>query len=110
LSVDMRVQNVLYDELADAMTRYQAIAAAGAIMDVRTGEILAMASLPEFDPNTPATMLVEGRMNRMTAGKFEVGSIFKSITFAGALDSGAVSITDRIDARFGVQFGRYTIS
>jgi len=110
LSVDMRVQNVLYDELADAMTRYQAIAAAGAIMDVRTGEILAMASLPDFDPNTPATMLVEGRMNRMTAGKFEVGSIFKSITFAGALDSGAVSITDRIDARFGVQFGRYTIS
>lgn len=110
LSVDMRVQNVLYDELYDALSRYQAIAAAGAIMEVRTGEILAMVSLPDFDPNTPATMLVEGSMNRMTAGKFEVGSIFKTITFAAALDSGAVSITDRIDARFGVQFGRYTIS
>src|SRR5690606_18938955 len=80
LSVDLRVQHVLHTELADALTRYNAVAAAGAIMDVRTGEIVAMVSLPDFDPNKPASMLEEGRFNRMTAGKFEPGSTFKTIT------------------------------
>lgn len=110
LSIDLRVQHVLYTELVDAMERYKAIAAAGAVMDVRTGEIVAMASLPDFDPNNPASILEEGRFNRMTAGKFEPGSTFKTITIAGALDSGAISITDRIDARFDMRFGRYSIS
>lgn len=110
LSIDLRVQHVLYTELVDALERYQAIAAAGAVMDVRTGEIVAMASLPDFDPNNPATILEEGRFNRMTAGKFEPGSTFKTITIAGALDSGAIQITDRIDARFDMRFGRFSIS
>lgn len=110
LSVDLRVQHVLHTELTDALTRYNAIAAAGAVMDVRTGEIVAMASLPDFDPNNPASMLVEGRFNRMTAGKFEPGSTFKTITIAGALDAGAISLTDRIDARFDMRFGRFSIS
>lgn len=109
LSIDLRVQSILHDELVDSLERYNAVAAGGAIIDVRTGEIIAMASLPDFDPNTPATMLQEGRFNRITAAKFEPGSIFKSITFAGALDSGAIRLTDTIDARFGVRFGRYTI-
>lgn len=109
LALDLRVQHVLYEQLTDALERYQAIAAAGAIMDVRTGEILALASLPDFDPNTPSGILEEGRYNRITAAKFELGSTFKTITFAGVLDSGAVRITDEVDARFGVRFGRYTI-
>ncbi len=110
LSVDLRVQHALHSELVDALTRYNAIAAAGAIMDVHTGEIIAMASLPDFDPNNPATMLEEGRFNRMTAGKFEPGSTFKTMTFAAALDAGAISLTDRIDARFDMRFGRFSIS
>jgi cell division protein FtsI (penicillin-binding protein 3) len=110
LSVDLRVQHVLHTELTDALRRYGAVAAAGAVMDVRTGEIVAMASLPDFDPNNPASMLVEGRFNRMTAGKFEPGSTFKTITFAAALDAGAITLTDRIDARFDMRFGRYSIS
>ncbi|WP_245958417.1 peptidoglycan D,D-transpeptidase FtsI family protein [Pelagibacterium sediminicola] len=110
LSIDLRVQHALYSELTDALTRYQAVAAAGAIMDVRTGEIVAMVSLPDFDPNNPATILEEGRFNRMTAGKFEPGSTFKTITIAGALESGAVTITDRVDARFDMRFGRFSIS
>ncbi|MCD7060141.1 penicillin-binding protein 2 [Pelagibacterium sp. HS1C4-1] len=109
LAIDLRVQHVLYDQLVDAMERYQAIAAAGAIMDVHTGEVIALASLPDFDPNNPAGMLEEGRYNRITAAKYELGSTFKTITFAATLDSGAVQITDQIDARFGVRFGRYTI-
>ncbi|WMT85842.1 penicillin-binding protein 2 [Pelagibacterium sp. 26DY04] len=109
LSIDLRVQHILHDELVDALERYQAIAAAGAIMNVNTGEIVAMASLPDFDPNAPATMLQEGHFNRITAAKFEPGSTFKTVTMAATLDSGAVRITDQIDARFGVRFGRYTI-
>lgn len=110
LSIDMRVQHVLHGELADALTRYNAVAAAGAIVDVHTGEVLAMVSLPDFDPNQPASMLVEGRFNRMIAGKFEPASIFKPITIAGALEAGAVTLDSQVDARYPVRFGRHSIS
>ena len=109
LSVDMRVQHVLHEQLMDAMTRYQAIAAAGVMMDIYTGEIIALASVPDFNPNEPATALVKDTFNRITSGIFEPGSIFKTVTMAGALDSGAVRITDQFDARYGIRFGRYTI-
>jgi cell division protein FtsI (penicillin-binding protein 3) len=109
LSVDMRVQHVMHEQLMDAMTRYQAIAAAGVMMDIHTGEIIALASVPDFNPNEPATALVKDSFNRITAGIFEPGSIFKTVTLAGALSSGAVSIDDRFDARFGIRFGRFTI-
>jgi len=109
LSVDMRVQHVMHEQLVDAMSRYQAIAAAGVMVDIHTGEVIALASLPDFDPNQPATALVKDSFNRITAGIFEPGSIFKTVTLAGALSSGAVSITDQFDARFGIRFGRFTI-
>ncbi len=109
LSVDMRVQHVMHEQLVDAMTRYQAIAAAGVMMDIHTGEIVALASVPDFNPNEPASALVKDTFNRITSGIFEPGSIFKTVTLAGALDSGAVSITDEFDARYGIRFGRYTI-
>ena len=98
LSIDLRVQHVLHDELAGAMERYQAIAATGVILDVHTGEVLAMASLPDYDPNNPVDAQKPDRLNRMSAGAYELGSVFKSFTFALALDSGAVKMTDKIDA------------
>jgi cell division protein FtsI (penicillin-binding protein 3) len=110
LSVDMRIQHIMREQLVDSLTRYQAAASAAAMINIKTGEIIAMSSLPDFDPNDPATALEGGRMNRITAGKYELGSTFKTITFAGALDSGAVKITDSFDARFGVRFGRFTIT
>ena len=109
LSVDMRVQHVMHEQLVDAMIRYKAVAAAGVMMDIHTGEIIALASVPDFDPNVPASALVKDSFNRVTSGIFEPGSIFKTVTMAGALDSGAVSITDQFDARFGIRFGRFTI-
>ncbi len=109
LSIDLRVQHVMHDVLTDALSRYSAIAAAGVMMDVKTGEILGLVSLPDFDPNHPATALEKDRFNRITSGIYELGSTFKTVTMAAALDSGKVRLTDSFDARFGVRFGRYTI-
>ena len=115
LSVDLRVQHVVYEQLVDALARYQAIAAAGVMLDIKTGEVIAMASLPDFDPNNPATLFEDyngkknDRFNRITSGIYELGSTFKTVTFAGALDSGAVRLSDSFDARYGVRFGRFTI-
>lgn len=115
LSIDLRVQHIMYEQLVDSLSRYQAVAAAGAMVDVKTGEVIAMVSLPDFDPNNPASAFepVDGkkdqRFNRITSGIFELGSTFKTITMAGALDSGLVKITDSFDARFGIRFGRFTI-
>jgi cell division protein FtsI (penicillin-binding protein 3) len=110
LSIDISVQHILRDELLQAMERYRAIAAAGIILDVHTGEIVAMASLPDFDPNNPVDALKTDRLNRVSAGMFELGSIFKSFTFAMALDSGLVKMTDSIDASSAIRVGRFTIN
>jgi cell division protein FtsI (penicillin-binding protein 3) len=109
LSIDLRVQHILRDELVGAMQRYQSIAAMGVILNAKTGEVMAMASLPDFDPNNPTDANKPDRLNRLTAGTFELGSVFKSFTFAMALDSGAVSMGDRIDATHGIRVGRFTI-
>jgi cell division protein FtsI (penicillin-binding protein 3) len=110
LSLDLRVQLILRDELTAAIERYQAIAATGIVLNVKTGEVLAMVSLPDFDPNDPVDANKPDRLNRTSAGAFEVGSIFKSFTFAMALDSGAVTLEDRIDASRPIRVGRFTIN
>jgi cell division protein FtsI (penicillin-binding protein 3) len=115
LAIDLRVQHVMYDQLTDALTRYKAIAAAGVMLDIKTGEVLGMVSLPDFDPNNPSTLFQDyngqknQRFNRITSGIYELGSTFKTVTMAAALDAGAVKITDQFDARYGVKFGRFTI-
>jgi cell division protein FtsI (penicillin-binding protein 3) len=110
LSIDLRVQHVMRDVLLDALSRYQADDASGIMMDIKTGEVLGLVSLPDFDPNDPVTALQKDSFNRITAGIYELGSTMKSVTIAGALDSGKVKITDSFDARFGVRFGRFTIT
>ena len=110
LSLDLRVQHVVRDELQKAMERYRAIAAIGIVMDVNTGEVLGMSSLPDYDPNNRDEALDKDRMNRATVGVFEMGSTFKGFTTAMALDSGRVGISDSFDARGALQIGRHTIS
>jgi len=109
LSIDMRVQHILRDELVGAMQRYQSLAAMGVIVNAKTGEVMAMASLPDFDPNNPVDANKPDRLNRLTAGTYELGSVFKSFTFAMALDSGRVKMSDSIDARFPIRVGRQQI-
>ena len=109
LSLDLRVQHVLRDELAAAMDRYKAIAAAGVVLNVNTGEVIGMSSLPDYDPNNPVEALQKDRLNRMSAGTYEMGSTFKAFTTAMALDSGLVKMSDSFDARGAIRIGGFTI-
>ncbi|PHP67597.1 cell division protein [Zhengella mangrovi] len=109
LSIDERVQHIVRDELEDAMARFKAIAAGAVVLDVHTGEIVAMASLPDFNPNNPFNANDKDRLNRMSAGVYEMGSTFKAFTTAMALDSGQVSIHDHFDASRPIRIARFTI-
>ena len=91
LSISMTVQQALEHELQDAMTHFSALGAAGVVMDVHTGEILAMTSLPSMNPNAPGKVTPDQMFNRATLGVYELGSTFKPFTLAMAMDSGVVS-------------------
>jgi cell division protein FtsI (penicillin-binding protein 3) len=110
LSLDLRVQHVMHDELSAAMQRYTAIGAAGVVLNVKTGEVVAMTSLPDYDPNNPVEALDPNRMNRASASVFEMGSTFKLFATAMALDSGKVRITDSFDASAPLRIGGFTIN
>jgi cell division protein FtsI (penicillin-binding protein 3) len=90
LSIDSRVQQALEHELLDAMTHFSAIGAAGVVMDVHTGEVLAMTSLPQLNPNDAGNGSMDARFNRATLGVYELGSTFKPFTVAMAMDLGVV--------------------
>lgn len=108
-SLDLRTTYAMRDELAKGIEKYKAKAGAAAILDVNTGEVIAMASLPDFDPNEPAEALDPNRINRMTVGVYEMGSTFKALTIAMALDAGKVTLNSRLDARQSLRYGRFTI-
>ncbi|MGE3147012.1 MAG: peptidoglycan D,D-transpeptidase FtsI family protein [Pseudorhodoplanes sp.] len=111
LAVDLRVQHALRDELTTARERYNVkVAAAGLVTDVRTGEVVAMVSVPDYDPNDPRQALDPTRINRLTTGVFEMGSTFKALTVAMALDSGKASLSSSFDARMPLRYGKFNIS
>ncbi|MCL6739563.1 penicillin-binding protein 2 [Sphingomonas sp. RB56-2] len=90
LSISSRIQQALEHELGEAMTHFSAIGAAGVVMDIHTGEVLAMTSLPQLNPNAAGQGTPEARFNRATLGVYELGSTFKPFTVAMAMDSGVV--------------------
>ena len=90
LSISSRIQQALEHELLDAMTTFSARGAAGVIMDIHTGEVLAMTSLPQLNPNAAGQESDEARFNRATLGVWELGSTFKPFTVAMAMDSGII--------------------
>ncbi|GIX16865.1 MAG: peptidoglycan glycosyltransferase [Rhodothalassiaceae bacterium] len=88
LSFDVAVQAALHDSLAAARERFRAKAAAGIVMDLETRGLLALVSLPDFDPNRPGDAPPEALFNRATQGVFELGSVLKIFTLAAALEAG----------------------
>lgn len=110
LSLDLRVQSILRDEMAASVREFNAIGATGVIMDMRNGELVAISSLPEFDPNQPGNANDNARFNRATLGVYEMGSTFKTFTAAAALHYGSVALRGGYDATHPLQEGRFTIS
>ncbi|MCE9507883.1 MAG: penicillin-binding protein 2, partial [Alphaproteobacteria bacterium] len=110
LTVDLRVQHILHRELGKAVTKFHAKAGIGMVMDVDTGEVIAMVSLPDFDPNHAGDATDQQKFNRATLGVFEMGSTFKLFSTAAALDSGLVHFSDTFDATDPIKIGRFTIS
>ena len=99
LSLDLGVQHVVREELVSAMATYRAKAAAGSgHQTIASGEVIAMVSLPDYDPNHREEALDKDRLNRMTSGVYELGSVFKVLTVAGALDAGSATMRSSYDA------------
>jgi cell division protein FtsI (penicillin-binding protein 3) len=109
LSVDLRVEHALRDELMKARDKFHAKAASGVVSNVRTGEIVALVSLPDFDPNNPREAHDPDRINRLTTGVYEMGSTFKAFTLAMALDSGKANLNSMFDDRGPLHYGKFTI-
>lgn len=110
LSVDVRVQHILHEELSHAIAAFNGIGGAGIIMDLKTGEILALVSLPDFDPVRPGDASDDTRFNRTTLGLYEMGSTFKIFNTAIALDSGTATLADGFDATKPIRIGGFSIN
>jgi cell division protein FtsI (penicillin-binding protein 3) len=109
LSIDLRLQRMVEEELARAVKKFSAIGAQSIVMDVTNGEVLAIASLPTYDANNARTITNDALFNRATLGVYEQGSMFKVFNTALALDSGKFTMTDRIDASSPIKIDRFTI-
>jgi cell division protein FtsI (penicillin-binding protein 3) len=110
LSLDTRVQAAMESELGRAMTAYEAKSAGGIVMDVKTGEVVSMVSLPTFNPNRVGMAGVDQLRNATTQSVYELGSTFKPITMATAIDTGVeTSMAKRFDATVPLKVGRFFI-
>lgn len=110
LSIDVRVQAVIRDELDKALDTFQAIGGCGIVMDVRTGEVIGMVSLPDYDANLFGKTVADDRFNRCVTGMYEPGSTFKLQTASMALDNGVVNVWNGFDATNPIHIGRFTIT
>ncbi|MET0373144.1 MAG: penicillin-binding protein 2 [Rhizorhabdus sp.] len=118
LSIDSRVQAAMENALRNQVIKHSAVGGAGIVLDVHTGEIMAMASLPVFNSNAPGLVPVgtdplrpDARYNRAISSVYELGSTFKMITFANAIEQGVITdFGKRYDATAPLQVGRFKIS
>ena len=110
ISLDLGAQHVLREELTRAIATYQAKAAAGIVVDVHSGEVVALVSLPDYDPNRREQALHKDRLNRINFGVYEMGSVFKVFTIAGVLDLGLASLRSSYDASSPIHYASFTIS
>ncbi len=100
LSIDVRVQNILSEEIEKTMIKFSAKGGAGIVADPNNGEILALISKPDFNPHNPAIAKTNQLFNMATQGVYEMGSGIKSLTMAIGIDSGATSMRDAYDLTY----------
>ena len=111
LSIDSRVQAAVEAELGAAIVKHSAEGGAGIVMDVHTGEIIAMASFPTFNPNAAGQSPPDAQYNRATMGVYELGSVFKPLTVAAAIEAGVItSMSRRWNSAAPVTIGRFSIT
>ena len=109
LALDIRVQSMVREQLAESVAEFNAIGGAAVVLDARRGETVALVSLPDFDPNDRESMTTDTAFNRVTKGVYEMGSTFKLFTAAMALDSGTVTLSSGYDASKPIHVARFTI-
>lgn len=110
LSVNIAASHVLQQELASAMSRYKAKAAAGLVMNVNSGEVVALSSLPSVDPQNPTSKLSNNRIDRISGGVYELGSVFKTVSMAMVLDKKLATLKSKIDVTGPLKIGSHSIS
>lgn len=110
MSMDIRLQHILVDELHQSVEKFDAIGACGLILDIKTGEVLAMASLPDYDPNHPVNVNDPSMFNRVTLGVYEQGSIFKIFNTTIALETKVVNLDSKFDATQPLQVGKFKVT
>ena len=109
LSMDLRVQSALDDELAKAVAKYRALGGIGLVVNVKTGEILGFSSQPDFDLNFPGKSTPDQMMNRAATSVYELGSVFKAFTLAAGLDSGIVNMNTSFDVAHPIELGGHLV-
>lgn len=110
VSMDVRVQYALHTELSKALSEFQASATAGLVLNIETGEVIAIVSLPDFDPNYPTESRDEEKLNRITGSAAELGSVIKTFTTAMTLDSIGAPLSKKFDASKPIMVGRQKVS
>lgn len=110
LSIDVRVQDILREEMLKTVIDFKAVGASGIVLDVSNGEVVGMVSLPDFDPHNPGHGNPDHLFNRSTMALYEMGSIFKTISLALALDSKKIKMKDTFDVSEPLRIARYKIS
>jgi cell division protein FtsI (penicillin-binding protein 3) len=109
LSLDIRVQNIVHNELRKSIEEFKAKGGVGIVMDANNGEIISMVSLPDFDPHKPNLAKPEHLFNQFSLGVYEIGSIMKGITIAMAIESKAVSLRDVYYVKAPIKAARFVI-
>ena len=110
LSLDIRVQEILREELMNQVKDHNAIGGSGLVMDIKTGEIISMVSLPDYDPHRVEAATERQKFNQVTLGVYEMGSTFKALTMAMGLDGKNISINDSFSSDAVVKVGNKKIS
>jgi cell division protein FtsI (penicillin-binding protein 3) len=109
LTIDVRLQHIMHAALSDAMKEFSAKGASGVILDITSGDVMAMVSLPDFDPYRAGGATDAELRNRVTQDVYELGSVFKIFTTATALDTGVVNLDSGYDATKPIKIARFTI-
>ncbi|TRO90675.1 penicillin-binding protein 2 [Glycocaulis profundi] len=109
LSIDLTAQHAVEDVLRERIERYSAAAGMAVLMRVGTGEVVALASMPDYDPNRAAEASDDARYNRPLAGVYELGSVFKPLALAAGIESGRIRLDDPLDARHPIVIGGHRI-